>query len=51
MAYTITRERDGNKMTARYSGKLEADKITGTVSANVGGEDRTFDIAFDRVKE
>ena len=51
IAFTITRERDGNKMTARYNGKLEENKITGTVSANVGGEDRTFDITFDRVKE
>ena len=51
VAFTVKRERDGNTIVAKYSGKLETDKIAGTVTATINGEDRNFDITYEKVKE
>jgi hypothetical protein len=48
VAFQITRERDGQKRTAKYSGKLDGDKITGKVEF---GENRSADWKAERVKE
>src|SRR4051812_35466414 len=44
VAFTVTREFNGNKMTFKYSGKLTADTITGKVeSKDRDGNDRSRD--------
>ncbi|MBI2926077.1 MAG: hypothetical protein HYY24_10270 [Verrucomicrobia bacterium] len=50
ISYTVTRERDGQKLTAKYKGKLEGDKITGKLTSNFSGEERTLDWNAKRVK-
>jgi hypothetical protein len=48
VSFQVTRERDGQKRTVKYSGKLDKDTITGKVTF---GEDRTADWKAERVKE
>ena len=44
VAFSVTREFNGNKMTSKYSGKLTADAITGKVaSKDRDGNDRSRD--------
>ena len=44
VAFTVTREFNGNKMTSKYSGKLSAGAITGKVeSKDRDGNDRSRD--------
>lgn len=44
VAFTVTREFNGNKMVIKYSGKLTADAITGkTESKDRDGNDRSRD--------
>jgi hypothetical protein len=50
ISYSVTRERDGQKTTAKYQGKLSGDTITGKMTAAFGGEERTFDWNAKRVK-
>lgn len=38
LSFNVTREWNGNKMVAKYSGKVGADKITGKVSIDRNGE-------------
>lgn len=51
LSFSITRERDGRKLTANYSGKLSADAITGKVTTRRGDEDVSYDWKATRVKE
>ena len=44
VAFSVTREFNGNKVTSKYSGKLSADAITGKVeSKDRDGNDRSRD--------
>jgi hypothetical protein len=51
VSFDVTRERDGNKFTIKYKGKLKGDEIKGKMTVNFGGEDRSFDWEPKRVKE
>ncbi len=46
----VDRERDGQKFTVNYKGKLTGDTIKGKISVNIGGEDRSFDWEAKRAK-
>ncbi len=44
VAFTVTREYNGNKMTSKYTGKLTADAITGKIeSKDRDGKDQSRD--------
>ncbi len=43
LSFQITRERDGNKFTAKYNGKISGDTITGKTENNFGGQTRSRD--------
>jgi hypothetical protein len=51
VSFSITRERDGRKMTANYSGKLTADAITGKITTKRGDEDVSYDWKATRVND
>ena len=38
VAFTVVRDRKGEKATTKYSGKLSGDTIKGTVESNFGGK-------------
>lgn len=44
--FSVSRERNGNKITSKYSGKVSGDTITGTTSTN----DRSRDWKANREK-
>jgi hypothetical protein len=43
LSFQVTRERNGNRSTAKYAGKISGDRIDGKVESNWGGEARTRD--------
>jgi hypothetical protein len=43
LSFEITFERDGNEITAKFSGKLNGDKIKGKVEIGGAGDKRTLD--------
>jgi hypothetical protein len=43
VAFTVVRERDGQKFTSKYKGKVDADSIKGKIEIELGGEARSFD--------
>ncbi|MBI3465365.1 MAG: hypothetical protein HY000_20255 [Planctomycetes bacterium] len=43
VSFSVVRERDGQKFTTKYNGKLEGDSIKGTRESNFGGQARTAD--------
>ena len=44
MAFSVTRELQGNKMTSKYTGKLAGDTITGKIEAkDRDGNDQSRD--------
>jgi len=51
VSFQVTRERDGNKFTMKYSGKLDGDSLKGKIQGTFGGEERSFDLDAKRVKE
>jgi hypothetical protein len=51
VAFSVTRERNGNKTTTKYQGVLAGDAIKGKINGNWGGEDRSFDWDAKRIKE
>jgi hypothetical protein len=51
VTFTVTRERDGNKFTVNYKGKLDGDSLKGKIEGTFGGEVRSFDWDAKRVKE
>ena len=51
VSFEITRERQDQKVTAKYSGKLEADTIKGKIESPAAGQTRSFDWEAKRVKE
>ena len=50
VAFNVVAENDGNKLTAKFKGKVEADSITGKFEVDVNGETRSFDWNATRQK-
>ena len=48
VSFKVTRERDGQKFTIKYSGKVTGDTLKGKTEVNFGGEDRSFDFEAKR---
>jgi hypothetical protein len=51
VSFRVTRERDGQKFTSQYRGKLAGDTIKGQSESNFGGQARTRDWEAKRVEE
>lgn len=51
VSFTVTRERNGQKMTAKYSGKVSGDTIKGKVETERDGQTRSRDWEATRSKE
>lgn len=51
VSFQVTRERDGNKFTMNYKGKVDGDNLKGTIDGTFGGQTRSFDWDAKRVKE
>ena len=51
LAFSVTRERNGNKFTIKYKAKIDGDKIKGSAEGNFGGETRTFEFEGKREKK
>lgn len=49
VAFTVVREYNGNSFTAKYTGKVSADKITGKVAITRDGQDQSRDWEAKRV--
>jgi hypothetical protein len=50
VSFKVTRERDGNKFTIKYSGKVSGDTIKGKTEFERDGETRTRDWEAKRAK-
>jgi len=50
LSFKVVRERDGQKFTSAYTGKLTGDAIKGKISSDFGGEKRTYDWDAKRAK-
>jgi len=51
VSFKVTRERNGQKMTTKYTGKLSGDTIKGKIEAERGGQARTLDWEAKRAKD
>lgn len=51
VSFSVTREFNGNSMTAKYNGKVEGDKLSGKVETTRNGEARSRDWNAKRVVE
>jgi hypothetical protein len=52
VSFSITRERDGNKITTKYSGKIDGDKLKGKIEGKrQNGEDFSRDWEATKAKE
>lgn len=51
--FSVTRERNGEKFTSKYSGKLDGDTIKGSYETTIGGKDqkREFEAKREKVKD
>ena len=43
VSFNTVRERNGEKFTVKYKGKVDGDEIKGTVEVEFGGQTRSFD--------
>jgi hypothetical protein len=50
VSFSVTRERNGQKMTSKYKGKVEGDKLTGKTEFNRNGEAQSRDWEATREK-
>ena len=50
VSFTVTRERDGQKRTTKYTGTIKDDTITGKSEGQRGGETQTSDWVAKRQK-
>lgn len=48
--FSVTRERNGEKFTSKYSGKLSGDAIKGSYETTVGGKEQKKDWEAKRAK-
>jgi hypothetical protein len=51
LSFTVVRERNGTKMTSKYTGKVSADAIKGKIESGPEGETQSRDWDAKRVKE
>ncbi len=51
IAFSVTRERNGNKFTTKYSGKLSGDTIKGKAESERNGQTTSRDWDATRAKE
>ncbi|MCI0461118.1 MAG: hypothetical protein L0Z62_29565 [Gemmataceae bacterium] len=51
LSFNMTRERDGQKFTLKYSGKLSGDTIKGKIDVNFNGQDFSLDWEAKRATE
>ena len=51
ISFSVTRERNGNKMTSKYSGKLSGDTIKGKTEFERNGQSQSRDWEAKRAKE
>jgi len=51
IAFSVTRERNGNKFTTKYSGKLSGDTIKGKAESERNGQTTSRDWEANRAKE
>ncbi len=51
IAFKVTRERDGNKFTIKYSGKVTGDTLKGKIEFDLGGETRSREFEAKRDKK
>jgi len=49
VSFTVVRERDGQKFTSKYKGKLDGDAIKGTIDVDVNGD--TFNFEWNAKRE
>jgi hypothetical protein len=50
LAFSVTRERNGNKITSKYSGKVEGDTIKGKIETERDGQTNSRDWEAKREK-
>ncbi len=50
VSFNVVRERDGQKFTSKYQGKVEADSIKGKIEVEFGGDSLSFDWGATREK-
>ena len=50
VSFKVTRERDGNKFTIKYSGKVTGDTLKGKSEFEINGEARSRDFEAKRAK-
>ena len=50
ISFTVTREFNGNKMVAKYSGKLSGDSIKGKIETERNGQNQSRDWEAKREK-
>ena len=50
LSFKVTRDRNGQKITSKYSGKLSGDTIKGKIETDVGGQTRDRDWEAKREK-
>jgi hypothetical protein len=51
VAFNVVRERNGQKVTAKYKGKVEGDSLKGKIEFEFNGEARSFDWMATREKK
>ena len=51
VSFQVARERDGEKISSKYHGKLDGDTIKGKVDSNFGGRERSNDWEAKRVSD
>jgi len=51
ISFKVVRERDGEKYTTKFAGKIDGDTLKGKVDSNWGGQDRTTDWEAKRVSK
>lgn len=51
VSFSVVRERDGQKLLSKYKGKLDGDKITGTITVELGEQSFDIDWAAERIKK
>jgi hypothetical protein len=50
VAFTVTRERNGQKFTSKYKGKVSGDTLKGTIESDFNGQSRSRDWEAKREK-
>lgn len=51
VSFKVERERDGQTVSSKYTGKLDGDTLKGKINSNFAGNERTYDFEAKRAKE